>query len=66
MKKAEKQMKLKLLRTEREVTMQQMADMLGITAGTYSNKEAGKFDFTFAEAKKISKFFGKDFNDIFL
>jgi len=44
--------------TRRDVTRHQLADALGITFNTVTNKISGRFEFTLAEARTIKcKFF---------
>ena len=51
---------IKDLRTERWVSQQELADLLGITRQTYSKLENWKIDPTLWQAVKISEFFGVD------
>lgn len=57
--------KLILLRKEQHKTQQELADKLGISIGTYRNKELGKREFTISEAYEISKLFKIPIDDIF-
>jgi len=50
----------------REMTLEQLADQLGITRQTLDNKISGTSDFTLAEARLLGKIFEKDLDDIFL
>lgn len=57
--------KLLILRKERGVTQQKMADLLGVTKETYRRKEKGLTDFGSSEMFKIANFFDKDIGEIF-
>lgn len=52
---------IRQLRLMREVTQQELADMLGITLQAYTNKEAGKTRFYFDEIIKICNKLDFDF-----
>ncbi|HGC9176262.1 TPA: helix-turn-helix transcriptional regulator [Streptococcus agalactiae] len=58
--------KLLILRKERGVTQQKMADLLGVTKETYRRKEKGLTVFGSSEMFKIANFFDKDIGEIFL
>lgn len=60
------QSKLIILRKERDVKQQELADLLNINVKTYNFKETGKSQFTMNEMFKISDFFGKSVEEIFL
>ncbi len=60
------QSKLIILRKERDIKQQELADLLNINVKTYNFKEAGKSQFTMNEMFKISDFFGKSVEEIFL
>ena len=57
---------LLLLRTKMGLTQGEMANLLGISQATYSNKEAGRTPITVPEALKILEISGGKFEDIFL
>lgn len=50
--------RLEQLRYEKELTQQQMADILGITRQAYGNYENGKREPDFITIKKLASFFG--------
>lgn len=56
---------LKSLRVKYNITQKQIAEILGITPESYSNKETGKYNFTLEEALKISQMFKLPIEDIF-
>ncbi len=60
------QSKLIILRKERDIKQQELADLLNINVKTYNFKETGKSQFTMNEMFKISDFFGKSVDEIFL
>lgn len=60
------QEKLILLKEERNLTNKEMAELLGITPLQYRKKEKGETQFKLNEMLKISDFFGKTLDDIFL
>lgn len=60
------QEKLILLKEEKNLTNKEMAELLGITALQYRKKEKGEVQFKLNEMLKISEFFGKTLDDIFL
>ena len=60
------QSKLIILRKERDIKQQELADLLNINVKTYNFKETGKSQFTMNEMFKISDFFGKSVEEIFL
>jgi len=49
--------RLEILRLKKELTHQQMADMLGVTRQAYSNYENGKREPDFATLEKLANFF---------
>ena len=60
------QEKLILLKEEKNLTNKEMAELLGITALQYRKNEKGEVQFKLNEMLKISEFFGKTLDDIFL
>jgi len=54
------------LRRTRKINQKKMAELLGITVTTYSNKETGKTDFNLEEIFLIAKHFNKRIEEIFL
>lgn len=57
---------LKKLRTESKLTLQDMANLLGLkTASAYCKKESGAVPVSLDEAKVISDFFRKPMEEIF-
>lgn len=60
------QSKLLILRKEKNVTQKQMAKLIDVTMKTYSAKERGEYPFDADEMFKISNFFKKNIQDIFL
>jgi len=57
--------KLKGLMTEKNITQQELAEILEMSISTLNFKINGKSDFTIKEAKKVSKFFDKPIEEIF-
>lgn len=57
--------KLFIKRKEAGMKQTQVAKALNITNVTYSLKENGKYDFTLAEAIKLTRIFGCTLNDLF-
>lgn len=60
------QRKLKGLIVEHGINQCVLAKLLGVTRETINNKINGKVNFTLPEAVKISKYFNKDIEKIFL
>lgn len=60
------QSKLIILRKEKKVTQEELAELLGISVKQYGYKENGKSLFNGDEMFKIAKYFDMDMNDIFL
>lgn len=60
------QRKLKGLIVEYGINQNILANLLGVTRETINNKINGKVNFTLSEAIKISKYFNKDIEKIFL
>lgn len=57
---------LKKLRKDKGLTLQDMANLLGLkTASAYCKKETGAVPISLEEAKKISDFFKKPMEEIF-
>lgn len=57
---------LKKLRKKRNLTQQEVADMVGIHRTTYTNIENGKADPSFKVMQKIKKALKSERDDIFL
>lgn len=55
-----------LLRKKKDVTQQELADLLKINVKTYNFKEIGKNEFTMNEMFGIANFFHKTVEEIFL
>lgn len=60
------QWKLIQLRKEAGITQKQMAEILNINVATYVRKETGQNDFLSSEMFKISDFFARSLEEIFL
>ena len=58
--------KLKGLLVEKNVTQQELAQILKISVSTLNFKINGKSDFSVREAKMVSKFLGKTIEEIFI
>ena len=57
--------KLKGLMVEKNITQQELAQILQMSITTLNFKINGKSDFNVKEAKKVSNFFGKTIEEIF-
>lgn len=57
--------KLMILRKEHHQTQDDLAKFLGISKGSYKNKETGKTEFTMSEFYKLSKLYGVKMDEIF-
>jgi len=60
------QTQLMIIRKERKVNQETMADLLGISVKQYSYKENGKSKFNGDEMFKIADYFKLNITDIFL
>lgn len=60
------QEKLILLKEQKNLTNKEMAEMLGITPIQYRKKEKGEVQFKLNEMVKLSEYFGKTMDEIFL
>lgn len=60
------QEKLILLKEQKNLTNKEMAEMLGITPIQYRKKEKGEVQFKLNEVVKLSEYFGKTMDEIFL
>lgn len=60
------QKKLILLKEQKNLTNKKMAEMLGITPIQYRKKEKGEVQFKLNEMVKLSEYFGKTMDEIFL
>ena len=58
--------KLKGLLVEKNITQQELAQILKISVSTLNFKINGKSDFSVTEAKKVSNFLGKTIEEIFI
>ena len=58
--------KLKGLLVEKNVTQQELAQILKISVSTLNFKINGKSDFSVTEAKMVSNFLGKTIEEIFI
>lgn len=58
--------KLILLKEQNEMTNKKMAEILGITPNQYRKKEKGEVQFKLNEMVKLSEYFGKTMDEIFL
>jgi putative transcriptional regulator len=58
--------KLKVLRAEKKMTQEELADKLEVTRQTIISIENGKYTPSLTLAYKISKLFGKKIEDIFI
>lgn len=56
---------LVILRKNKGMKQSDLAKVIGISSGSYQNKETGKTEFTLSEAKKISDIFKLSLEDIF-
>ena len=54
------------LRKENKISQKKLAKELNINVASYINKELGKSEFKSSEMYKISDYFGKPMEDIFL
>lgn len=58
--------KLKQIRSERNITVEQMMDVLSLeTKAAYYKKESGSVRFSLDDAKKVSDYIGLPIEDIF-
>lgn len=58
--------KLKQIRTERNITVEQMMGVLSLeTKAAYYKKESGSVKFSLDDAKKVSDYIGLPIEDIF-
>jgi len=60
-----KNMKMKLARTERELSQEQLAEAVGVTRQTIGMIEAGKFNPSLQLCLSICRVLGKTLNDLF-
>ncbi|MFL0196452.1 helix-turn-helix transcriptional regulator [Clostridium sp. WILCCON 0269] len=56
---------VKELRTNKKLTCEQMANLIGVSKATYSKKENGLIKFSLKESKIIADEFNKSIEDIF-
>lgn len=57
--------KIKVLRAERDITQEKLAQDIGVSRGTILEIERGTFNPSLKLAFKISDYFGKDINEVF-
>lgn len=60
------QEKLLLIRKNKNITQQELANCIGISVNQYSLKEKGKYNFNCDEMFKISEYLKMNIEDIFL
>lgn len=60
-----KNIKLKLARVEKDLSQEELADLVGVTRQTIGSIEAGKYNPTLKLCIAICKVFGKTLNDLF-
>lgn len=60
------QEKLLLIRKNKNITQQELAECIGISVNQYSLKEKGKYNFTCDEMFKIADYLKMSIEDIFL
>lgn len=60
------QEKLLLIRKNKNITQQELANYIGISVNQYSLKEKGKYNFNCAEMFKIAEYLKMNIDDIFL
>ena len=56
---------LHVLRTEKKITQQELADLIGVTRATVNALEKGNYNPSLELAFRLSLFFGKTIHDIF-
>ncbi|WP_010240089.1 helix-turn-helix transcriptional regulator [Clostridium arbusti] len=57
--------KLKVLRAEKELTQEELAEIIGVSRGTILEIERGTFNPSLKLAFKIANYFNKKIDDIF-
>lgn len=60
------QEKLLLIRKNKNITQQKLANCIGISVNQYSLKEKGKYNFNCDEMFKIAEYLKMNIDDIFL
>lgn len=55
-----------LRKNEKHKSQKEMGELLGISTNTYGSKERGQIEFTQDEMFKLSEYFGKPIEEIFL
>ncbi len=60
------QEKLLLIRKNKNITQQELAECIGISVNQYSLKEKGKYNFNCDEMFKIANYLKMNIEDIFL
>jgi putative transcriptional regulator len=56
---------LHVLRAEKKITQQELADLIGVTRATVNALEKGNYNPSLELAFRLSLFFGKNIHDIF-
>lgn len=56
---------LHVLRAEKKITQQELADLIGVTRATVNALEKGNYNPSLELAFRLSLFFGKNIQDIF-
>lgn len=57
--------KIKVLRAEKDITQEKLAQDIGVSRGTILEIERGTFNPSLKLAFKISDYFGKNINEVF-
>jgi putative transcriptional regulator len=57
--------KLHILRAEKKITQQELADIVGVTRATVNALEKGNYNPSLELAFRLSMYFEKNINDIF-
>lgn len=57
--------KIKVLRAEKEITQEQLAEAIGVSRGTILEIERGTFNPSLKLSFKIAQYFNKKIDDIF-
>ena len=57
--------KIKVLRAEKEITQEKLAEDIGVSRGTILEIERGTFNPSLKLAFKISNYFGKSVDEVF-
>lgn len=57
--------RLRVLRAEKEISQQELADEIGVSRQTINSIEKGKFNPSVVTALKMAKYFGVDVETVF-